>query len=195
MADTEYTREPCPECGRGEVIDGKCDRCNFVVPAPARPLASLKEAELRAALPSASLGEQRLLQLDTIPTSWELSFGADDEEEQPEWRVHRRHGSVNDREWTLIGTGPTPSAALAAASPASKSAGGGGERAPGVMADGLTCRNCEGTGQVFGHAEDCTDDLCALNGDMHSCVGKVEPCAECASCPLGTSPDQQKGGA
>lgn len=53
--------------------------------------------------------------LDAIPTNWELSFGNDDEEEKPEWRVHRRHGSVNDREWTLIGTGATPGAALAAA--------------------------------------------------------------------------------
>lgn len=38
------------------------------------------------------------------------------------------------------------------------------------------CIHCGDTGEVFGHADDCTDDLCALNGDMHSCAGKVEPC-------------------
>lgn len=38
------------------------------------------------------------------------------------------------------------------------------------------CEECHGTGEVFGHADDCHDDLCALNGDIHSCSGKVEPC-------------------
>lgn len=38
------------------------------------------------------------------------------------------------------------------------------------------CPDCNGTGELFGHADDCHDDLCALNGDMHSCAGKVEPC-------------------
>lgn len=38
------------------------------------------------------------------------------------------------------------------------------------------CEECHGTGEVFGHADDCHDDLCALNGDIHSCAGKVEPC-------------------
>jgi len=41
------------------------------------------------------------------------------------------------------------------------------------------CQDCNGTGQVFSHADDCTDDLCALNGDMHSCAGKVEQCGTC----------------
>lgn len=36
---------------------------------------------------------------------------------------------------------------------------------------------CGGTGEVFGHADDCADDLCALNGDNHSCSGQVLPCA------------------
>lgn len=38
------------------------------------------------------------------------------------------------------------------------------------------CAECHGTGEVFGHADDCHDDLCALNGDIHSCSGKLEPC-------------------
>lgn len=42
------------------------------------------------------------------------------------------------------------------------------------------CQHCNGTGEVFGHAENCADDLCALNGDEHSCTGQVEPC-QCAA--------------
>lgn len=38
------------------------------------------------------------------------------------------------------------------------------------------CQECWGTGEVFGHAADCDDDLCALNGDMHSCVGQLDRC-------------------
>lgn len=38
------------------------------------------------------------------------------------------------------------------------------------------CEECHGTSEVFVHADDCHDDLCALNGDIHSCAGKVEPC-------------------
>lgn len=40
------------------------------------------------------------------------------------------------------------------------------------------CNMCGGTGELFIHADDCDDDLCALNGDMHSCVGQVVRC-EC----------------
>jgi hypothetical protein len=42
--------------------------------------------------------------LDAIETNWELSheFGDDDEHY---WAVHCVHGSVNDREWKLIGKG------------------------------------------------------------------------------------------
>lgn len=39
-----------------------------------------------------------------------------------------------------------------------------------------SCEHCGGIGEIFGHAEGCTDDLCALNGDHHSCGGRVEPC-------------------
>jgi hypothetical protein len=53
--------------------------------------------------------------VDAMPTSWELSFGSDDEEEPGKWRVHRRHGSINDREWTLLAEAETPSAAIAKA--------------------------------------------------------------------------------
>ena len=55
-----------------------------------------------------------------------------------------------------------------------------------VIADALhaeaarqNCETCGGTGEYFSHAEDCQDDLCALNGDMHSCAGQVVQC-DCA---------------
>jgi hypothetical protein len=44
----------------------------------------------------------------------------------------------------------------------------------------VECSECHGTGEVFCHADDCCDDLCALNGDEHSCSGKVELCG-CAT--------------
>ena len=58
------------------------------------------------------------------------------------------------------------------------------------------CEHCGGTGQVFTHAEDCADDLCALNGDEHSCSGRVEPCT-CIAPPspmIAASQDSAKGG-
>ena len=42
---------------------------------------------------------------------------------------------------------------------------------------GQSCPDCGGTGEIFGHADDCDDDQCALNGDEHSCTGKLERCA------------------
>ncbi len=50
-----------------------------------------------------------------------------------------------------------------------------------------TCEHCQGNGVIFTHAEDCDDDLCALNGDMHSCVGRLIPC-ECAAVPASHPP-------
>lgn len=44
------------------------------------------------------------------------------------------------------------------------------------------CDECHGAGEVFTHADDCTDDLCALNGDVHSCLGQVLPC-QCSATP------------
>lgn len=38
------------------------------------------------------------------------------------------------------------------------------------------CQQCGGAGEIFMHAEDCIDDLCALNGDEHSCSGVLVPC-------------------
>jgi hypothetical protein len=41
------------------------------------------------------------------------------------------------------------------------------------------CPICGGTGEFFTHAANCADDLCALNGDVHSCAGSVLRC-ECS---------------
>lgn len=46
--------------------------------------------------------------------NWELSY-EHFEEEEGAWQVHSVNGGVNDREWTLIGAGYTPTAALEAA--------------------------------------------------------------------------------
>jgi hypothetical protein len=45
------------------------------------------------------------------------------------------------------------------------------------------CSECHGTREVLGHADDCDNDLCALNGDMHSCAGKMGPCPTCGVSP------------
>lgn len=54
--------------------------------------------------------------------------------------------------------------------------------------DKTVCVECNGTGQVFGHDETCTDDHCALNGDMHSCTGQMWPCAICQDAALASPP-------
>jgi phage host-nuclease inhibitor protein Gam len=38
------------------------------------------------------------------------------------------------------------------------------------------CSYCAGSGQFLGHAPACSDDLCALNGDEHSCAGELQAC-------------------
>lgn len=54
--------------------------------------------------------------VDRMPTSWELKCNEDpDFEGELQWQVYRVDGGRNDREWTLIGSGETPSAALRAA--------------------------------------------------------------------------------
>lgn len=54
--------------------------------------------------------------VNSMPTTWELSWGGDDEEAPCNWRVHDCSGSRNDREWKLIGEGATPADAILAAS-------------------------------------------------------------------------------
>ena len=43
----------------------------------------------------------------------ELSWGEiDNDPSECAWRVHRRHGGTNDREWDLVAVGKTPLEAL-----------------------------------------------------------------------------------
>lgn len=61
-------------------------------------------------------GETGLLKLLGQNQNFELSFDYGDEDEAGKnWCVRRVNGGVNDREWTLIGSGATPEAALTAA--------------------------------------------------------------------------------
>jgi hypothetical protein len=56
----------------------------------------------------------------------ELSWGdnANQDEGEAVWRVHRRNGPGNDREWTLLAEGETPLAAVQAALTEEKTHGG-----------------------------------------------------------------------
>lgn len=76
--------------------------------------ARLREAQTRSAKALAWLRDHPFCELD---------WGCVDEDEDAVWRVHRRSGNKNDREWTLIGTGGTPLAAIEAARAALKGAG------------------------------------------------------------------------
>lgn len=38
------------------------------------------------------------------------------------------------------------------------------------------CSYCNGTGWFLWHSPACDDDLCALNGDEHSCAGEMQEC-------------------
>ncbi|EQB13271.1 hypothetical protein [Sphingobium lactosutens] len=52
----------------------------------------------------------------TSHTTLELTYYrptyADDDDLDEEWRVHRRSGSINDREWDLVGKGLSPQLAI-----------------------------------------------------------------------------------
>jgi hypothetical protein len=61
-----------------------------------------------------------------------------------------------------------------------------------VQAGGV-CPECDGTGEVFSHATDCTNEHCALNGDQWSCTGQVHPCAVCAPSPSAREPAEPVG--
>jgi hypothetical protein len=51
------------------------------------------------------------------------------------------------------------------------------------------CDSCFGTGRTLHHSVCCDDDLCALNGDMHSCRGELAPC----HCVLGRRAELSPG--
>lgn len=41
------------------------------------------------------------------------------------------------------------------------------------------CEYCGGYGEIFGHADDCFSEWCALACGIDDCDGKVEPCPGC----------------
>lgn len=43
--------------------------------------------------------------------------------------------------------------------------------------DQPNCELCWDSGVVFQHSPSCRDDLCALNGDIHSCNGEIVACS------------------
>lgn len=45
------------------------------------------------------------------------------------------------------------------------------------------CDNCGGSGEIFGHADDCRHDDCALALGIDDCAGQVSPCPSCALLP------------
>lgn len=67
--------------------------------------------------------------LDWLNEQWHLELVhyspvyGDDDDDAVEWRVYRRGGNVNDREWTKVGVGQTPLEALVAAREALSSTG------------------------------------------------------------------------
>jgi hypothetical protein len=66
--------------------------------------------------PEADVGATAALAWLAANKNCELSFDYGDADEDGKgWCVHRIDGGVNDREWTLIGTGLTPEIAIGAA--------------------------------------------------------------------------------
>jgi hypothetical protein len=78
----------------------------------------------------ATLHHQMREALDWFGTDTRLSLEhcspvyGDDDDQAVEWRVHREAGSINDREWDIVGRGETPLAAIIDARAALRPSGG-----------------------------------------------------------------------
>lgn len=75
--------------------------------------AALQSAEARAREAEALwawLSEQENLSLEYYRPVY-----GDDDDDAVEWRVHRKIGNINDRDWEMVGAGPTALAAVQAA--------------------------------------------------------------------------------
>lgn len=59
-------------------------------------------------------GRDEVLEAFAGHRNWELSYEYG-EEEPGAWQVHSVNGGINDRQWTFIGSGETPSEAITAA--------------------------------------------------------------------------------
>ncbi len=78
-------------------------------PVCAAPDRDTFEAELMAQLAEAKRDTERL---DNILRNWEMDFHYPDDGEPGYWRICRRLGNTNDREWVEIGRGETLRGAL-----------------------------------------------------------------------------------
>lgn len=107
-----------PICAMRMATDGACseqrarDDSELIVAAVnALPdlLALQAEADrMRGALAWFSLDRQ-------LELSWRGPVYGDDDDQSEGWGVHRVSGSINDREWDLVGSGDTPLDAIIAA--------------------------------------------------------------------------------
>jgi hypothetical protein len=100
------SRTPAPE---GKVV---CSGCEGHPVFPNVPCAVCGASPV---VPVGVSREEIALALLDANRNCELSHGCDHYDDDPEWRVHRVNGGRNDREWTLIGRGPTPADAIIAA--------------------------------------------------------------------------------
>lgn len=88
----------------------------------------LSDATIRADAAERLLGEEvALLDFLASQTGLELSWGELDDPSECVWRVHRRNGGRNDREWTLIAIGDTPREAINSALTKLQAAQAGGK--------------------------------------------------------------------
>lgn len=72
--------------------------------------AALQSAAREAEALWAWLSEQENLSLEYYRPVY-----GDDDDDAVEWRVHRKIGNINDRDWEMVGAGPTALAAVQAA--------------------------------------------------------------------------------
>lgn len=72
--------------------------------------------EIARAAIAAMLLSSREVALDSLPTNFELSWcEVDGDPSECAWHVHSVNGGRNDREWTVVAIGETPSEAIRAA--------------------------------------------------------------------------------
>lgn len=124
-ADSEPDNDYLDGCGKNRVAVHRkgIERARASLSAHGRAGNHIPDA---GKMVGAELQDERdKIRLDALSTpGWELSENSDPERTPAQtWQVHRVSGGRNDREWTLIGEGETPRAAIDAAI-ASRAEGG-----------------------------------------------------------------------
>lgn len=84
------------------------------MPAMARTTMEQAAALIEAAEARATAAEARLADLEWLSgrVNLELSWGADGDADDGEWRIHQVSGGRSDREWTLIASAKTVEEAI-----------------------------------------------------------------------------------